>query len=84
MWTALERAVIFYLEGAEGLPAHQPVGEFKRTVLDEFAIQTSVGGVVDVFKKESVHGRLYGGSKFFSVDVYDMYLCCCGQTDGQQ
>ena len=84
MGTAFEGTVVLYLKISESLPAHQPVGEFKRTVLDEFAIQTSVGGVVDVFKKESVHGRLYGGSKFFSVDVYDMYLCCCGQTDGQQ
>ena len=77
--TAFEWSVVLQLYVAEDLPTHKTLGEFKRTVLDQFSIQTAVGGIVDVLKEESIHGVLNWGSHLLGVDVHDICLGLCCQ-----
>ena len=71
MRTACKGTVVLHVDTSEGLPAHQVLRKFERTVLDELAIESAVGSVVDVFKEDAVHGRLNGCSQFLGVDVHD-------------
>ena len=68
---ALEGTVILQVDTAEGLPAHEVLGELERTVLDQFAVESAVSGEVDVFEEDAVHGLLDGCSQFLGVDVHD-------------
>jgi hypothetical protein len=36
--------------------------KLERAILDEFTIKAAVSGKVDVFEKNTIHSRLYGGS----------------------
>ena len=72
----IERAVVLQRDVAKHLPTHVMVGgKFKRTVFDEFGIQTAVGSEVDVFEEHAVHGRLDVGSDFFSLYGHGIVLC---------
>ena len=53
--TALEGTVVLHLDASEGLPAHQRLGELERAVLDQFAIQTAIGSVVDILEEDTIH-----------------------------
>ena len=70
--TTLKGTVTHHIDTSEGLPAHQVLGKFKRAVLNEFAIESAVGSVVDVFKENAIHRRLNGCSQFLGVDVHDV------------
>ena len=70
--TTLKGTVTHHIDTSEGLPAHQVLGKFKRAVLNEFAIESAVGSVVDVFKEDAIHRRLNGCSQFLGVDVHDV------------
>src|SRR5574344_2942705 len=64
MRTAFKWSIIFHCNIPESLPSHKMLRKFKGTVLNEFTIQTTVCGVVDVFKKQSIHRFLYRSSDF--------------------
>ena len=68
--TALEGTVILQLYIAEYAPAHVRLGKFEGAVLHKFAIQTTVGGEVDILKEQTVHRRLYGCAHSFRVDIH--------------
>ena len=77
MGAALERSVGFQFDIAECLPSHETLGKFKRAVLDQFSIQSAVGGIVDIFEEQAVHGVLYRGSGFLRVYVH--HVCVLGK-----
>ena len=55
-------------------PTYKWLRKFKRTVLHQFGIQTSVGTKIDIFKEDAIHGRLYLGCRFRNVNSHDMLL----------
>ena len=67
--TTLEGAVVTDVDTAKGLPAHQMLGKLERAVLDQLAIESTVGSIVDVLKEDAIHRRLYGCTKLPGVDV---------------
>ena len=71
---AVEGTVVAYLKLAVGAPAHQTLGEFKRTVLHHLGIQTTVGSVVDVFKEDAIHRRLNRCTDLLGVHFHHMGL----------
>ena len=84
MGIALEGTVVLDVEVAEGAPAHEVLGELKGAVLHHLGIEPTVGGIVDVFKEDAVHRRLYRGTELLRVDIHHMGLCRCSQTDSKQ
>ena len=54
---------------AKGLPAHQALGELKRTVLYHLRIKAAIGSEVDVLKENAIHGGLYLGAHLVGLDV---------------
>ena len=56
----------------EGLPPHEWLWKLEGSVFDEFAIESTVGSIVDVFKEKSVHGGLYGSHSFLGVYLQHM------------
>ena len=75
MGIALEGAIVLHVEVAEGAPAHQVLGEFKRAVLHHLGIEATIGCVVDILEEDTVHRGLYGCPKFLGVHVEDVGLC---------
>ena len=74
---AVEGAVVLDFDFAKGHPSHEGVGgELEGAVLDEFAIESSVGGIVDVLEEDAIHGLLNGRTEFLGVDVEDVCLRC--------
>ena len=72
--TALEGAIVLQFYTSESLPAHQCLWELERTVLDELAIQTTIGGIVDVFEEYTIHGRSDGGTQLARIHLHGV-LC---------
>ena len=70
----LERSVVAYLKLSEGTPAHQMLGEFKRAVLHHLCIQATVGSVVNVFKEDTIHSRLYRCAELLGVHLHHVRL----------
>ena len=69
-------AVVAQGDIAEHLPAHVVVGgKFERAVLDQFGIQTTVCSEVDVFKEDTVHGRLDGCTHLAGLHRHGVVLC---------
>ena len=75
MGTAAERAVIPHFNTTYGVPSHKRLRKFKRPVLYQFAIKSTVGAIIDVFKKDSVHCRGYFRPTFIGVDFQHDALC---------
>ena len=72
--TALEGAVALQLDTAEGLPAHQVLGKLEGAVLDKLAVESAVGGEVDVLEEDAIHGWLDSCSQLLGVDIHHI-LC---------
>ena len=68
MRITLEWTIVTNFNLAEGLPAHQGLGKFERTVLDHFGIEAAVGSIVDVFEEDAVHGVLDFGTRLCGLD----------------
>ena len=68
MRIALEWAVVAHFDLAKGLPAHQGLRKFERTVLDHLGIETTIGGIVDVLEEDAIHGVLDFSSWLIGLD----------------
>ena len=62
-----KRTVVHQSYFTVSFPSHQVLRKLKRTVLHQFGVQATVGRIVDVLKKESVHGRLDFRSQFLCL-----------------
>ena len=70
MRTSLEGGiVILYIDTTEGLPSHQMLWKFERAVFDEFTIESTIGGIVDILKEDTIHGRLNRCSESLCIDI---------------
>ena len=68
--TALEGTIVLHVHTTKGLPAHQVLRKLERTVLHQFAIQSTVSGIVDILEKDTIHGRLDGRAQLLGVHVH--------------
>ena len=81
---ALEWTIVHQNHLARDIPSGECVGKLERAVLDELGIKATVGGIVDVLEKDSVHRRLYGRPKFLSVHVENVSLSSSGEAGSQK
>ena len=72
MGIAFEGTVVLQRYLARDVPTGKGVGELKRAVHNQFGIETAVGSIVDVFKEDAVHGRLYGCPQLRGFHVKDV------------
>ena len=59
----------------EGRPAPKRIFKLERTVLDKFGIQAAIGSVIDILKKDPVHGRLDRRTCFLHIYLKFITLC---------
>ena len=72
----IERAVVLQRDVAKHLPTHVMVGgKFKRTVFDEFGIQTAVGSEVDVFEEHAPYMVGWMSAPIFLVCTVTVLSC---------
>ena len=76
--------IVAQLKVAIGSPAHQVLRKLERTVFHHLGIETAVGSVVDVFKEDAVHRRLYGSPQFLGVHVENVSLRCRQEAEAKQ
>ena len=82
---ALERSsFVLHVEVSEGAPTHQVLGELERAVLHHLGIESAIGSVVDILKKDTIHRRLYGCPEFLGVDVQYVVLSRSRQACSQE
>ena len=74
VWAALKWSVVLERYVTENLPTHIVLWEFERAVLHKLTIQTSVGGIINIFEEQSIHRVLNLRSGFLGVDVHDVGL----------
>lgn len=68
VWIAVKGSVVKQGDCSETFPAHKVLRKFERAVFDHFGVEAAVSGIVDVFEEESVHCRLYFGSRMVGAD----------------
>src|SRR5690554_551698 len=79
MWISFKGTVILQCHLSICFPSHKILGELKGAVFDQFGIEASISGIVDIFKKQTVHRRL----NFCTLPVgTDDHLICLGM-DGK-
>jgi len=72
MGVAIERSVVHELEASGRLPALQMIRKFERAVLYQLRIETAVGGEIDIFDEDAVHGRLDFGAGPVDTEMHDV------------
>ena len=71
MGIPIERAIVKNSHIAENFPTLERVRrELERTVLDQFGIQATISGEIDILEKNTVLGALYRRPFLREVDVH--------------
>ena len=74
--TAFKRSVVLELHITEGLPAHKCLWELERAVFHQLTIETSIGGIVNVLKEETIHRVLNRRTCLLRVHGHHIALGC--------
>ena len=76
MRISFKRPVIHQGHVTENIPPHKTLREFEWTVLYQFGIQSSVGSIINVLKKQTIHGWLYFRTKFIGLHDHVVRILC--------